>query len=146
MKLLPSLLFIVLFAACSKKNNTPASPGTFSLSFTVNGANNGTLVYTTSTTTPVIKFSFSAPVQTSGLNSNFTFLSPSNSAVSFSATLQNNDSFLILQPGSALKGFSKYTLSVSSGLQSAGNASLQNPVNITINTGLDTTDKFPRIA
>ena len=110
MKLLPLLLIIILFAACSKKNNTPASPGTFSLSFTVNGSNNGTLVYQTTTTTPVIRFSFSAPVQTSSLSSNITFLSPANAAVSFSATLQDDDSVLILQPDSALKGFSKYTL------------------------------------
>lgn len=145
MKLVPTLLIVFLFA-CSKKNSAPATPGTFSLSFTVNGTNNGTLVYQTTTTTPVIRFSFSAPVQTSGLSSNITFLSPANAAVSFSATLQDDDSVLILQPDSALKGFSKYTLSVSSGLQSANHATLLNPVNITINTGLDTTDKFPRIA
>jgi hypothetical protein len=146
MKLVRPLLILVLFAACGKKNNVPSTPGTFSLSFTVNGANNGTLVYTTNTMTPIIRFSFSAPVQTNGLNSNITFLSPANSAVSFSATLQDNDSVLIIQPNSALIGFSKYTLSVSSGLQSANNATLQNPVNITINTGLDSSNKFPQIA
>ena len=144
MRHVPALLIVLLFAAC-KKNNAPATPGTFSLSFTVNGANNGSLVYSTNTMSPVVSFSFSAPVQTNGLSSNITFLSASNSAVSFSTTLLNNDSVLIIQPNSPLNGFSKYTLSVSSGLQSAAKASLQNPVSITLNTGLDTSNKFPTI-
>ncbi len=145
MRHVPFLLIIVLLAAC-KKNSTPAAPGTFSLSFTVNGANNGSLVYPTNTTTPVLRFSFSAPVQTNGLSSNLTFLSAANLAVPFSTSLQNNDSVLVVQPISALTGFSKYTFSVSSGLQSAANATLTNPVSITLNTGLDTTNKFPTIS
>ncbi|HET6256298.1 MAG TPA: glucoamylase family protein [Puia sp.] len=145
MRHIPILLTIFLFAACSKKTSPPATPGAFSLAFTVNGSNNGTLVYSTTTMTPVIRFSFSAPIQPGGLSSNISFVSATNSTVPFSTTLQDNDSVLIIQPDSALKGFSKYTLSVSSGLQSTDNATLQNPVNITINTGLDTSNKFPAI-
>jgi hypothetical protein len=145
MKFAPIFLTILIFAGCGKKNNPPAAPGTFTLSFTVNGSNNGTLVYQTNTMIPVIRFSFSAPIQSSGVSSNISFLSAANTAVPYSATLQNSDSVLIIQPESALNGFSKYTLAVSSGLPSTGNATLQNPVTITINTGLDTSNKFPAI-
>ena len=145
MKFAPIFLTILIFAGCGKKNNPPAAPGTFTLSFTVNGSNNGTLVYQTNTMIPVIRFSFSAPIQSSGVSSNISFLSAANTAVPYSATLQNSDSVLIIQPENALNGFSTYTLAVSSGLPSTGNATLQNPVTITINTGLDTSNKFPVI-
>jgi hypothetical protein len=146
MRLVPPLLIILLFAACGKKSGPPAQPGTFSLSFTVNGSNNGTLVYQTATMTPVIRFSFSAPVPAGGISADFTFESPAGVAVPFSATLQAGDSVLVIQPQNALTGFFKYTLSVSSGLQSTTNATLANPVTITINTGLDSSAKFPAIA
>lgn len=145
MKLAQLLLIIFFFSACGKKNSTPATPGTYFLSFTVNGSNNGSLSYQTTTTTPVIKFTFSAPIQTNGLSSDISFLSPTNTAVPFSTTVQNNDSVVLIQPLNALTGFSRYTLSISSGLQSANNATLENPVTITINTGLDSSNKFPTI-
>jgi hypothetical protein len=140
------VLIVLLFGACGKKNNPPAAPGTFTLSFTVNGSNNGTLVYQTNTMTPVVRFSFSAPIQSGSIGSNIAFLSAANTAVPLTTTLQNSDSVLIIQPESALNGFSKYTLVVSSGLQSTGNATLENPVTLTINTGLDTSNKFPAIS
>jgi hypothetical protein len=142
---LTALLIAALSSGCSKKNGAPAAPGTFSLSFTVNGTNNGTLSYQTSTTTPTIRLSFSEPIPASGLNSNFTFLSPANAAVGFTATLQNSDSVLIIQPDSSLKGFSKYTFSVSSSLVSVNKSTLNNPVTITLSTGIDSTNKFPVI-
>jgi hypothetical protein len=142
---LTALLIAALFTGCSKKNGAPAAPGTFSLSFTVNGTNNGTLSYQTSTTTPTIRLSFSEPIPASGLNSNFTFLSPANAAVGFTATLQSGDSVLIIQPDSSLKGFSKYTFSVSSSLVSVNKSTLNNPVTITLSTGIDSTNKFPVI-
>ena len=143
--MLTALLIGAHFTGCSKKSGPPAAPGTFSLSFTVNGTNNGTLSYQTSTTTPIIRFSFSEPIPASALNSNFTFLSPANAAVGFTATLQNSDSVLIIQPDSSLKGFSKYTFSVSSSLLSVNKSTLNNPVTITLSTGIDSTNKFPTI-
>src|SRR5579871_3412610 len=95
MRLALSLLCIVLFASCGKKNSPPATPGQFTLSFTVNGSNNGTLAYTTSTMSPVIRFSFSSPIQAGSLNSNVSFLSSGSAGVTFSSTLLNGDSVLI---------------------------------------------------
>ena len=132
--------------ACKKSGNTTSAPASFTLIFTVNGANNGQLTYQSNTTSPVVRFSFSSPVQTSGINTNFTYVNSGNTAVPFSLTLQNNDSVVIIQPISPLKGFSNYRLSVSPGLLSAGKGSLVNPVSINIKTAIDSTDKFPQIS
>lgn len=132
-------------AACKKSGNNSATPASFSLTFTINGTNNGTFTYYYVNTTPVIRFSFSAPVEGSGINANFSLLNKSVS-VPFTASLQNRDSLLIIQPSSALSGFTKYTLNVSPGLLSSTKGSLVNPVSINFTTGMDSSDKFPQIS
>jgi hypothetical protein len=133
------------FGACKKNNNTSSMSASFSLSFTVNGANNGTFIYNNINTTPVIRFSFSSPLGASGITGNFSLLS-NNAPVAFTASLQNQDSVVIIQPSNALHGFTKYTLSVSAGLQSSTNGQLVNPVSINLNTGIDSSDKFPQVS
>ena len=114
----------------------------------MNGAYNGTLNYQSATISPVVRFAFSSPVQASVIyiNANFSYLDGSSSSVPFTLTLQNNDSVVIIQPASPLKGFSKYTLSVLPGLLSSNNGTLVNPASISINTLIDSTDKFPQIS
>jgi hypothetical protein len=139
------ILLSALLGACKRNSSGPQSPGTYSLSFTVNGTNNGTLVYQSNTKLPVVRFSFTEPIRSADLTTAFNFLNANNTAIPFSATLQNNDSVVIIQPDSPLKGFSTYTLSVSSDLESASKATLENPVSIQLGTGMDTTNKYPLI-
>jgi hypothetical protein len=144
--------FIYLLAAFTccllscKKNNSSTSPESFSVSFSVNGISNGTSNYTNLNATPVVQFSFSAPVQQSGINSNFSLVDNSNNAVAFSVSLQNQDSVVVIQPANSLNGFSKYVLSVSSNLMSSSKGNLINPVSINLTTGIDSSDKFPQIS
>ncbi|MBS1972871.1 MAG: Ig-like domain-containing protein, partial [Bacteroidetes bacterium] len=140
------LIFATAFLSCKKNNSTNIAPPSFLLSFTVNGNNNGTNVYTHLTVNPVIRFSFTAPVQQSGISANFSLLDNSNAAVAFAITVQNNDSVVIITPSNPLKGFSKYSLSVSSSLLSTAKGSLINPVTVNLATGIDSTDKFLQMA
>ena len=119
-------------------------PSSFSLSFVVNGANNGTLNYTNVDKTPVIRFSFTSPVEETGITANFSLVNNSLS-IPFTAKLQNNDSVLIIEPSVSLNGFTKYTLIVSPGLLSSTKGNLLNPVSINLITGIDSSDKFPQI-
>jgi len=133
------------FVACNKSSNTTPPPASFSLKFTVNGVNNGTVIYNNLNTAPLIRFSFSSPVQSSEVASHFS-LTGNALPVPFTTSLQNNDSVLIIQPSGPLSGFNKYTLTVSSSLMSSANANISNPVTLQLTTGIDSTDKFPQIS
>jgi len=135
----------VVLATCSKNSSTPPAPASFSLHFTVDGANNGTYNYNNVSTTTVISFKFSSPVQASGISSHFT-LSSNGVSVPVTAQLQDQDSIVNITPTSPLNGFKKYTLVVSPDLLSAANGNLSNPATLQLTTGIDSTDKFPQIS
>ena len=82
--LLSMLVCMVLQTACKKQSNNSSSTNIYGLTFTVNGTSNGSLAYTSYTTTPIIRFSFSMPVQSSGFNSNFSFVDQNNTAIPLS--------------------------------------------------------------
>lgn len=128
--------------ACAKHHSAPPAP--FSLTFSVNGANNGTTTYQVSPGVPVVRFSFTAAVRAS--SSSFSFFGPGNTAIPFTFTPGNGDSVVTIQPASALSPFTQYTVSVSAGLSSVAGGTLSNPLSVVLNTGLDSTDKFPRIS
>ena len=138
------IAMLVVFFACKKSgNNNNSSPQSFSLSFTVNGINNNSFNYNINTT-PVIRFSFTSPVQQTNINANFSLMN-NNMAVPFTAVLQNNDSVLIIQPSGKLSSFTKYILTVSPALLSSSKGTLVNPVTLNLTTAIDSTDKFPQI-
>ncbi len=144
--LLLSLLAVCTCISSCKKNSSPPSPALFSVTFTVNGISNGTSNYTNINAVPIVRFVFSAPVQQTGISADFSLVDNANHAVAFAVSLQNQDSVVIIQPASSLKGFSKYVLSVSSNLMSSAKGSLVNPVSINLTTGIDSSDKFPQIS
>lgn len=140
------LFFLIVTAGCSKSNNNqPAAPSTYSLSFTVNGGYNG-LNYTSVNTLPAIKFSFTAGVTQSDINSNISFKDNSGATVNYTVTMQSNNTVAVLQPTAALKGLNKYAVAVSSALPSTNGGKLVNPVTINLVTGIDSTDKFTRVS
>src|SRR5580704_6603446 len=102
-KYLLAVLVAASFFSCKKNsaggNNTPAS---FSLTFTIDGKNNGTNSYNNVSANPAFVFSFTAPVAAASLNSNFSLVDNSNAAVAFTLTMQDNDSMAIIRPSKAL--------------------------------------------
>jgi len=145
------LIVIILFHGCKKsdssnQNPPPNPPSTFSFSgLTVNGINSG-LTYIGLNAVPVFKFSFSASIDHASVNNSYSFKNVNGSSVPFTASYENSDKTVIIQPASPLGFLTKYTLSVSTGLKSQTNQSLKSIVSVQLSTGIDSTDKFPLLS
>ena len=135
-----SVLFLVI--SCKKDQAPLPAAQLFNVTgYSVNG-NSAPVQYNVGYT-PLIKISFSAPVNRSLVANNV--LLKMNGAVTVPVNLsyQNNDSTVILQPLAALVPITKYIISVTTSFQSAGNTNLQNAFAIAFITQIDSTDKFP---
>lgn len=144
MKNLNWLFALLFFAQCKKEKNADVIPAA-ELSLTASSANTRPFirneVYNVSLT-PVFQLSFSAPVDRSTINAvSLTNLNGGN--VASSITFANNDSSIIVQPGSTLLPISRYTLTLSTALKSAQQGSFANQVSLKIITQIDSSDKFP---
>src|ERR1035437_3797955 len=144
------LFFLTIFTfGCSKNtgtNPTPPTPTSFSFtSLKVNGTFNG-FTYNGINTTPVIKFSFSAPINHSTVNNSFLFKDNNGGTISFNTSFENNDSNVVIQLASPLSFITKYNLTVSTSLTSQSGGSLQSSITVNFTTAIDTTDKFPTIS
>ncbi|MEP7252436.1 MAG: Ig-like domain-containing protein, partial [Ginsengibacter sp.] len=145
-----SLFFLltVLNFSCSKKESTPQTPPPpTTFSSTAIKLNNQTLAPGNFDIPkkPVIKFSFSSPVNKSTVAAGFSFSAANGTTVSFNSSFENNDSTIVIQPPSSLGFLSKYIISVSTALQSVAGATLRTPISISFITQIDSSDKFPRI-
>lgn len=144
-------LLLFFFSACKKNNSVPVTPvnpapSSFSCSsLKVNGAYNG-YTYNGINTKPVIVLSFSAPLDKNRVTASVSLTTISGSSITYSATYQNNDSTIIIQPSSPLSYLTKYTLNVSTALKSASGGSLQSAVMVSLLTAIDSSDKFSRIS
>jgi hypothetical protein len=137
----------IVFFGCKRENATPPpAPASFAFTkATVNDSTSSNLTFNGVPVIPVIKFSFSAPVDTSTVASHVTFIGGS-ADIQGSFSYLNNDSTIVVQPASALKSFVAYTVSVLAGLKSVHDSSLKSTVTVSFTTSFDTTDKFPRIS
>ena len=91
--------------------------------------------------TPLIRMEFSAPLD-HGSAAKVIQLS----GTPYSASFENHDSTIIIQPTTPLNSIAKYTLTVPTSLKSASGGSLQSPITVNLITVIDSTDKFPRIS
>ncbi len=149
LKIYLPLLFVVLFS-CKKSETLPpkiSTPPSTSYSFTglkVNGTYNGFTYYGLNNK-PVVKISFSSPVNINSVNANVS-LTSSVGFVSYVSSLENNDSTLVITPHNALAAITRYILTVNTGLSSKNEEKLQSPITINLITAVDDNDKFPRIS
>lgn len=141
------LATIVILFSCKKSNgSTPPVMSPFTaIRETVNDSTNSSLSFFNINYDPLIKISFSAPINTSTVAASIVFFG-SNSAVVSNYSYANNDSTLIIQPASALQPLTSYTVNVSTGLKSVGDSSLKTDIKINFVTQIDSTDKFPQIS
>lgn len=144
-----TLVITFLITGCKKSGNDtpvvpPPLPTSFSLkSVTINNTQQAATNYNINTT-PVIKFSFSAPVDEASVKDNFFFAD--SSSVPFKSSYTNNDSTVTIEPVSPLAYLSKYTISVSVNLKSKDGGNLSAAASTIIITQIDSTDKFNRIS
>ncbi len=140
---------LMMLYSCSKQQQTPTPvpvpvPASFSYSgLKVNGLYNG-FNYKKLNTKPVIKISFSSPLNTNSVANSVIFKSTAGAAVTYSASYENNDSTMVITP-TALAPITQYALSVTTNLKSSTSGALQSEVDINLTTAIDSTDKFPQI-
>jgi len=142
------LLGLILFIFSCKKggNSTGVTPAPASFSFNalkVNGVFNG-FTYKGTNLSPVITLSFSAAIDHASISNNLSFKSSAGSIVAFTPIYSNNDSTITITP-SALSPLTQYSVSILTGLKSAGGGNLQSAVTINLATAIDSTNKFPVI-
>jgi len=141
-----TVITIHFFTACSKKEDAPAIvPKDTSLSFTVNGLSNGTTSYKGLNLRPVIVLNFTEPVNISTTTDNIKLSVPFSTIIPISIIAGNSNKQLTITPQADLAAFTTYTLGIGSGIQSSGGGRLTNPASISLLTGINYTDKFPRI-
>lgn len=142
---LPILFALLCLQACKKDSPAENISNDASLSFTVDGVYNGTLLYTDASVLPLIRFTFTETVSLASANS-ITWESSSGSKIDFTVKLSNLDRTVELRPVSDLPGFTNFTVTVPSAFKPVTGGKLINPVSIKLVTRFDGKDKFPRIS
>jgi hypothetical protein len=141
------LCFCLIISACKKEHSTilPISPTFFINSdLKVNGLNKG-FNYTNLNTKPIIKISFSAPINHTSVANSLSLKSKSGAVAAYNTTYENNDSTIVINP-SALQPITQYSLDISTALTSSKNGSLQSSITLQLTTAIDSTNKFPIIS
>jgi hypothetical protein len=141
------LSWTLLFAACSKKDgDTTIPPPNFTVvSTSIDNEQNNTSNYNNTSATPKIRVAFNSPVKPSALTNAIELKEGNGTAVPIITSTENKDSILLVQSVAPLASFTTYTLTITNRLQSIHNGTLASPFVITIRTGLNNKDKFPRI-
>ncbi len=142
------ILFSVSLIGCQNKVSTPGPvlPSSFALnSILINGK------YTNSDVrglnpNPVIKISFSAPLNSSLAPAALTLTDINNSQIQLSLSYENHDSTIVAKPVYPLSFISKFTLNLSTILKSKDGGSLLSGVTINLSTAIDSTNKFSEIS
>mgnify|MGYP003608442162 CR=1 FL=1 len=142
----PIFLSIIIFAGCKKGEKDSIIVTDTSLSFTVNNSSNGTLKYTGLNLKPIIKFSFTEAINTATASSGISLKDASGNTITVTNTFLDANKTITVVPQNDLKSFTSYTLSVNDNLKSSSGGRLVNPININLVSGIDNTDKFPRIS
>src|SRR5438067_13571547 len=139
------LAIILIVLSCSKKssngNSPPAMPNFYSTEVKLNGQTVSASNYDINFA-PVIKFSFSAAVNKGTVPAAFIFQDKSGAPIGYSASYENSDKTVIIQPSSALNYLTKYSISVSGSLKSAEGGTLVSAVNVGFTTKIDSSRKF----
>ncbi|GGC08384.1 glucoamylase family protein [Dyadobacter sediminis] len=137
-------LLIWLGISCkSEKDPEPSAPSAFGLkSVEVNEINSGLAVENVSLN-PKIRFTFSTALNSTSIKNGFTFKTGSGETVAFSGTLENGDSSVVVEPVSALNGLNSYMVTATKFLKSVTNGTLQAEIKVSLQTQVDSTDKFP---
>ncbi|MEO6490756.1 MAG: glucoamylase family protein [Ferruginibacter sp.] len=137
------LLLFLLFGCfqCSKNDPTPVTPASFTIIKTdINNADATNIIYNVNYN-PILKVTFSAPVDHSTVVNSIT-LYPN---AAFTTSYQDNDSSILIQATTALLPLSGYRINILTSLKSQQQSSLQVQREINFITKIDSTDKFPQI-
>lgn len=144
------IISLVFLASCKKSSapipiDPPVAPTSFSFTdLKVNGAYTGFTYYGLNSI-PVVKITFSSPINLSSVTGNVTLKDAAGATTAFTSTLENNDNTLVITPSAALQPIAKYILTANVGLLSKTGNRLQSTIDVNLITAVDDTDKFPRL-
>lgn len=136
-------LFLLFFSCKKGKENTPVANSFTETAIAVSGTT--AQPYNNISVNPVVKITFSTAINATNLNANIIFKSLTDASnTAFTAALENSNT-IVIQPTSSLTGLKVYNITIPTTLKSTEGGNLQTEISITFNTGVDDTDKFPRI-
>lgn len=138
------LSLLILFTISCSKKETPQIKDS-SVSFTINGQYNGTLSYAVGMK-PVIVFNFTEAVRVQDIEKQILLKSDNGGLIQLDFDISNQGKTVQLNTQANLKSFTTYTLSISGELKTNSGGRIVNPLTIILHTGVDNTDKFPRIS
>lgn len=144
------LILSIVFFACKKSDtpspiDPPVTPSSFSFSdLKVNDTYNGFTYYGINNS-PVIKITFSSPINATSVGANVTLNDAAGNSAAFTSKLENNDNTVVITP-SALQPITKYILNVNTGLLSKTGNKLLSAIVVNLITAVDDADKFARIS
>src|SRR5690606_26228522 len=102
--------------------------------------------YTRVNARPVLRFTFTDRIDRSTVPESVSFSKSGGTVVSFRSSLTDDDKTLVVEPEAQLTAFTKYTVTLSTALKSELNLPLTNAISASLTTGIDSSDKFPRIS
>ena len=149
-RLYGACLLLGLLFSCGKSANAPVPPPTqptvypVLVSVLLEGSSLSSNRYNVSAN-PVLQLTLSTPVSKNSVAAALTLTTSGGLAVPLTLSYLQHDSVIVAQPQSALPYLTKYTLQISTALQSAAGNSLKAPFTGSFVTRLDSSDKFPRI-
>ncbi|MEJ8843278.1 glucoamylase family protein [Lacibacter sp. H375] len=141
------LVCLLVITACKKKSSPPVPelPKQVTLkSIKLNSVDFNDMLYGINLQ-PSIRLQFSQPIKQSTIAAAVKLYTASGVETAVTATLQNNDSVLLLQPTSLLTSISKYQFKILDGLKSASGGNFIGTVDNSFVTQIDSSRKFPAI-
>src|SRR5450432_26995 len=141
MKKMSIVLFTGLVLCACNKGSSPASPDALNFKgASVNGVNNNTVNYYNASTVPIIRFQFSSALDKTSVGSSVSLQDNAGNNIPLVFSYENNDSTLVVQPGSALKRLTIYKIAISTALESERKSHLSGSTGLTLITAIDSTD------
>lgn len=142
------LAAVLLVQGCSNKDSADPPPApALNPSFTngsINTASLDDLVYGVNTQ-PQIRMNFTEPLKQSSLAGAVSLTEAGGTIIPITATLQNSDKTILVQPAAPLAYLRRYIISVGNTLQSASGGTLRTPLSKAFITQIDSSRKFPPI-
>lgn len=142
-----TLSVLLLICSCSKKDASPVlPPADFSISSVrINNVLNNGSQYDVNYN-PVIKVTFTSPVNRSTVAANTFLLLNGNANVPVNFTYEANDSVLLFRPVSPLQPITRYYIVLNTDVKSSSNVNLSSALSQFFITSIDSSDKFPIIS
>jgi hypothetical protein len=144
-----TLAISILFLSCSKKDSTSPPPPPPVGTFYFDKASINGLVsthFSGTATNPQVEIYFTAPVNKASAGSAITLKDANAGTVATTLAFTHGDSAAVVSPQASLQYLAKYTISVSTQLLSQENIKLGSSVLVSLQTAIDSSDKFQVIS